>query len=91
MDNIEYKIYKYEQAPVPNPNSTVIGFLITNTDSGKYNNIECVLLFSETTNMSEEEICQLAFSKLKPEIDVITERLRSSNNSVIGKIFLPSV
>lgn len=91
MENIEYKIYKYEQAPVPNPNSTVIGFLITNTDSGKYSNIECVLFFSETANMSEEEICQLAFSKLKPEIDAIVVKLQSSNNPVVGKIFLPSV
>ena len=90
MENIEYKIYKYEQAPVPNPNSTVIGFLITNIDSGKYNNIECVLFFSETVNMSEEEICQLAFSKLKPEIDSIVERLKNSDNQVVGKVFLPS-
>ena len=90
MENIEYKIYKYEQAPVPNPNSTVIGFLITNIDSGKYNNIECVLFFSETANMSEEEICQLAFSKLKPEIDSIVERLKNSDNQVVGKVFLPS-
>jgi len=91
MENIEYKIYKYEQTPVPNPNSIIIGFLITNMDSGKYNNIEHTLTFSETANMSEEEICQLAFTKLKPQIDSIVEKLKSFNNSVIGKIFLPSV
>jgi hypothetical protein len=90
MENIEYKIYKYEQTPVPNPDSNIIGFLITNTDSGKYNNIEYTLTFSETNNMSEEEICQMAFTKLKPQIDAIVEKLKSSNNSVIGKVFLPS-
>lgn len=90
MDNIEYKIYKYEQTPVPNPDSNIIGFLITNTDSGKYNNIEHTLSFSETANMSEEEVCQLAFTKLKPQIDAIVERLKNSNNQVIGKVFLPS-
>jgi len=90
MENIEYKIYKYEQTPVPNPDSNIIGFLITNTDSGKYNSIEYSLTFSETNNMSEEEICQMAFTKLKPQIDAIVEKLKSSNNSVIGKVFLPS-
>jgi hypothetical protein len=40
--------------------------------------------------MSEEEICQMAFTKLKPQIDAIVEKLKSSNNSVIGKVFLPS-
>lgn len=91
MENIEYKIYKYELCPVQNPDSTIIGFLITNTDSGKYANLETILSFSETSNITEEEVCQLAFNKLKNQIDVITEQLQNSNNSVIGKIFLPSV
>jgi len=90
MENIEYKIYKYEQTPVPNPDSNIIGFLITNTDSGKYNNIECTLTFSETNNMTEEEICQMAFTKLKLQINSIVERLKNSDNQVVGKVFLPS-
>ena len=69
MENIEYKIYKYEQTPVPNPDSNIIGFLITNTDSGKYNNIECTLTL---------------------QINSIVERLKNSDNQVVGKVFLPS-
>ena len=91
MENIEYKIYKYEQTPVPNPDSTIIGFLITNVDSGKYANLETSLPFSDTSNMTEEEICQLAFNRLKNQIDLIVEEIKNSNNSVVGKIFLPSV
>jgi len=90
MENIEYKIYKYELCPVQNPNSTIIGFLITDTSSGKYTNIECILLFSETNNLTEEEVCQMAFNKLKSQIDAIVSKFQSSNNSVVGKVFLPS-
>jgi hypothetical protein len=90
MENIEYKIYKYELCPSESPNSTIVGFLITDTNSSKYTNIEHTLPFSETNNLTEEEICQMAFNKLKPQIDAIITRFQTANNPVIGKVFLPS-
>lgn len=91
MEEIEYKIYKYELSPVPNPNSIVVGFLVTDTSSGKYINYESVLMLSETNGMTEEEICQLAFNRLKPQIDDTIQKFKASNASIIGKIFLPSI
>lgn len=90
MENIEYKIYKYELSPVQVPNSIVVGFLITDHSCNKYVNFESVLLLSETNGMTEEEVCQLAFNRLKPQIDATVENFKVSNNSVIGKVFLPS-
>jgi len=64
MENIEYKIYKYEQTPVPNPNSIIIGFLITNMDSGKYNNIEHTLTFSNGEYERRRDL-SISFYKIK--------------------------
>ena len=90
MEEIEYKIYKYELSPTPNPNSIVVGFLITDVSFGKHVNYESVLMFSETNGLSEEEICQLAFDRLKPQINDTIQKFKTSNNSIVGKVFLPS-
>lgn len=91
MEEIEYKIYKYELSPVDNPDRIVIGFLITDTTNNKSLNIEEIVTLAESTGKDQEEICQLFYEKTKDRIEVLKQKLLSKRESVVGKIFLPSV
>lgn len=91
MDDIEYKIYKYELCPVDDPDRIVVGFLITDTTNGKSLNIEEIATLLESTGKDQEEVCQLVYDKIKDRIEALKQKLLSKRESVVGKIFLPSV
>jgi hypothetical protein len=91
MEEIEYKIYKYELCPVNDPDRIIVGFLITDTTNGKSLNIEEVATLLECTGKDQEEVCQLVYEKIKDRIEVLKQKLLSKRESVVGKIFLPSV
>ena len=90
MDDIEYKIYKYELCPVNDPDRIVVGFLITDTTNGKSLNIEEIATLLESAGKDQEEVCQLVYDKIKDRIETLKQKLLSKRESVIGKIFLPS-
>lgn len=90
MEEIEYKIYKYELCPVDNPDRIIVGFLITDTTNGKSLNIEEVATLLESTGKDQEEVCQLVYEKIKDRIDALKQKLLSKRESIIGKVFLPS-
>jgi len=91
MDDIEYKIYKYELCPVDDPDRIVVGFLITDTTNGKSLNIEEIATLLESAGKDQEEVCQLVYDKIKDRIEALKQKLLSKRESVVGKIFLPSV
>lgn len=91
MDDIEYKIYKYELCPVDDPDRIVVGFLITDTTNGKSLNIEEIATLLESTGKDQEEVCQLVYDKIKDRIEALKQKLLSKRESVVGKIFLPFV
>lgn len=90
MDDIEYKIYKYELCPVDDPDRIVVGFLITDTTNGKSLNIEEIATLLESAGKDQEEVCQLVYDKIKDRIEALKQKLLSKRESVVGKIFLPS-
>ena len=90
MDDIEYKIYKYELCPVNDPDRIVVGFLITDTTNGKSLNIEEIATLLESAGKDQEEVCQLVYDKIKDRIEALKQKLLSKRESVVGKIFLPS-
>lgn len=91
MDDIEYKIYKYELCPVDDPDRIVVGFLITDTTNGKSLNIEEIATLLESAGKDQEEVCQLVYDKIKDRIEALKQKLLTKRESVVGKIFLPSV
>jgi DNA-binding transcriptional MerR regulator len=91
MEDIEYKIYKYELCPVNDPDRIIVGFLITDTTNGKSLNIEEIATLLESTGKDQEEVCQLVYDKIKNRIEVLKQKLLSKRESVVGKVFLPSV
>lgn len=90
MEEIEYKIYKYELCPVDSPDRIIVGFLLTDTTNNKSLNVEEVVSLLESTGKDQEEVCQLAYEKAKDAINALKQKLLNKRESVIGKVFLPS-
>jgi hypothetical protein len=91
MDNIEYKIQRYELYPPDESTSFVVGFKI----SDKLNNnrsgyIEALVSLEEASGKTSNEICQLAYNKIKTEIDNLVNDLVSKRNNLIGYTFIPN-
>jgi hypothetical protein len=89
MDNLEYKIYRHELYPIENPNSTVVGFLITDNETNKTAVLETNVSIAECNGKTPEEVCQIAFEQLKDKIERIKQDFQKNRESVIGKVFLP--
>jgi len=90
MEEIEYKIYKYELCPVDDPDRIIVGFLSTDTTNNKSLNVEEIVTLLESAGKDQEEVCQLAYEKAKDVIDALKQKLLSKRESIIGKVFLPS-
>lgn len=87
MNQIKYIIHRYE--PYGNPISgKLIAFLIINTDNDHMEYVDTILSLSEYEGLSDPEICSLAFTKLKDQIDLLTENLLN-RTKLIGSEFVP--
>jgi len=83
--NITYKIARYEQLDN-------VEFLVAfNVKIENYQifYIESILPLSLINMKTPEEICQLAFTNIRPRIDELIFKLRSENSLVIGSEFVP--
>jgi hypothetical protein len=83
--NITYKIARYEQLDN-------VEFLVAfNVKIENYEifYIESILPLSLINMKTPEEICQLAFTNIRPRIDELIFKLRSENSLVIGSEFVP--
>lgn len=91
MNNIEFKIQRYELYPNDNSNSYVIGFRIT--DLLNKNNIgyaEAQIPLTECANKTSNEICQLGYDSAKVAIDKIVDDIIKKRNNLNGYIFIPN-
>lgn len=87
MNNIKYTIHRYEIYGNP-PVGKLVGFLITNTDTNKSEYVETLILLENCKNKNENEICNLAYNILKPQIDNFVNYL-TSPSPIIGSEFVP--
>ena len=91
MNDIEFKIQRYELYPPDYSNCYVIGFRITdllNKNNTGY--AETTIPISDCANKTSNEICQIAYNKIKPTIDVIINDLINKRNNLTGFIFVPN-
>lgn len=91
MDNIEYKIQRYELYPPDESTSFVVGFKISdNLNNNKSGYVEALIPLTEVSGKTSNEICQIAYIKIKPQIDIIVNDLISKRNQLIGYTFIPN-
>ena len=83
--NITYKIARYEQL---NNVEFLVAFNIKAEDVSVFY-IESILPLSLINMKTPEEVCQLAFTNIRSQINEIIFKLRSENSSVIGSEFMP--
>lgn len=85
--NTIYKIARYKQI---SDNTFLVAFNIKN-DNDSWFYIESQLDMSEISGKTPNEICQLAYSKIKDEIDSTLLRLQKENvtQAKVGYQFIP--
>jgi len=83
--NITYTIARYEFI---DKDRFLVGFnLKDDFENSAY--IEHILSSSEISGKTTQEICQLAFTPLKPKIEKLKEDFEKLNSSKIGFQFIP--
>lgn len=91
MDNIEYKIQRYELYPPDESTSFVVGFKISDTlNNNRSGYIEALIPLTDASGKTSNEICQLAYNKIKIQIDNLVKDLISKRNNLIGYTFVPN-
>lgn len=83
--NTIYKIARYEQL---NNNIFLVAFNVKD-DSDSWFYIESQLDMSEISEKTPNEVCQLAYSKIKDKIDSTLLRLQQENATKVGYQFIP--
>lgn len=83
--NITYTIARYEQL---NNVEFLVAFNVKAEDIFVFY-IESILPLSLINMKTPAEICQLAFTNVRSQINEIIFKLRSENSSVIGSEFVP--
>jgi len=83
--NIQYTIARYEKTS----GYFLVAFNVTNLDNNDSAYVESHLTMDEISEKTSQEICQLAFDKIKIKIDKIKNRFQTSEASFIGYKFLP--
>lgn len=80
-----YTIAKYEVLG----NNFVVGFNLTD-DNENAAYIESVFPKSSIEGKTQEEVCQLAYEAAKDKIDVIKADFEAKNESILGRVFVPT-
>lgn len=90
MDKLNYEIreYRYHRHTNENLCGFLIGFLITNENSGLSITLSTLVKDEHAKNKNEQEIIEIAFSQLKPEIQKWYNE--SSGIKMVGKKFNPT-
>lgn len=83
--NITYTIARYEMLP----NNFLVAFNI-NSENGDSVYTESYLTLEEIKNKTSQEICQLAYEKIKDTIDEIKLKFQKNAVSIVGYQFIPS-
>ena len=82
-----YTIARYEDM---GGDQFLVGFNLGD-DNGNSAYVESVLQKSDISGKTQEEICQLAYDNVKTTINNIKSDFESRQESVLGKVFVPTV
>jgi len=81
-----YTIARYEDM---GSDQFLVGFNLGD-DNGNSAYVESVLQKSDISGKTQEEICQLAYDNVKTTINNIKSDFESRQESVLGKVFVPT-
>jgi len=85
ITNITYTIARYEQVK---PDTFLVAFNIKDeNDNSAY--IECLLKSSQVSGKTTQEVCQIAYKELAPQIEEIKLNFEQKTLSKVGYVFIP--
>jgi len=90
MNDIEYKIIRYELFPKELPTFIVVGISITDLTTNNVSCIEHLVPISETLGKTHNEVCQIAYDNSKPQVAKILENFSAQRTSIVGYTFVPN-
>ncbi len=91
MNEIEFKIQRYELYPPINSDSYLVGFsIIDKLNNNLSTYVESTVFLTQASGKTIDEICQIAYQNIKPQIDKMVENLKSKRSTIIGYTFLPN-
>ena len=91
MNNIEFKIQRYELYPTDESNCFVIGFKIIDlSNNNRTGYVETTVPLTDCSGKRSNEICQIAYDKIKNQIDIIVNDLLSKRGNLTNYTFIPN-
>lgn len=82
--NITYNIARFEKSS----DCFLVAFNIC-SDNGDSAYIESCLTNEEIKEKTSQEICQLAYEKIKVKIDLLKQKFEKNSVSIVGYQFIP--
>lgn len=81
-----YTIARYESLK---NDRFLVGFnLIDDNENSAY--VEALLSSADIEGKTQEEVCQLAYEAAKDKIDIIKADFEAKNESILGRVFVPT-
>lgn len=87
---IKYIIYRFEPNDLTSPTYYIVGFKIVCDLNQRESYVETTVSIEECKNKSDNEICLIAYNKMKTRIEEVSIEL-SSKKFIIGSEFVPPV
>lgn len=90
MNDIEFKIGRYELIPKDQPTSLAVGFCLIDITTNNMQLVEHVFEMKDVVNKTQHDICQEAYQILKPSISGAVETLKQRRENIVGYTFIPN-
>lgn len=90
LNSVRYIIQRFELNDSNSPSYTIVGFKIVCDLNQREQYIETTIPYSECVNKSDNEVCGMAYTKLKGKINSVSNDL-VSKKFIIGSEFVPPV
>lgn len=87
-NSIRYIIQRFELNDSNSPCYYIVGFKLICDLNGRDCNVETKLDYNDCINKSDNEICVMAYNKLKPKIDSVSKELLLKK-FILGSEFVP--
>ena len=90
MNNIKYKIVRYDTSEHHELPNKIVGFevICENNDRSSYH--ETILQRNDILDKTNEQIVDLAFNKLSASLAQSAAKLSSEENNIVGAYYIPS-
>lgn len=89
-NSIRYIIHRFELNDKNSPTYYIVGFMLVCDLNQRESYVEATIDYNECVDKSDNEICSLAYNKIKSRIDEVSRDLLHKK-FIVGSEFVPPV